>query len=92
MITAIVLISCQIDRIPEAAQEIADVPGVSKVYSVTGDVDLVAIVQLPKYEDLAEIVANEIAKIPAVESMRTHIAFRAYSKLDLEEAFHLGLD
>ncbi len=86
------MINCQIDEIPEAAGKIAEIPSVSKVYSVTGDVDLIAILRLPQYEDLADIVSDAIAKVPGVTSMHTHLAFRTYSKTDLEQAFSLGLD
>ena len=54
MIHAVVLIECEIDEIPEAARAIADLEGVSEVYSVTGEFDLVAIVRVARHEDLAE--------------------------------------
>ena len=92
MITAIVMISCQVDQIPEAAAVIADIPSVDKVYSVTGNVDLIAVIRLSRYDDLAEVVTNTMAKVPGVTSMQTHLAFRTYSNSDLEQAFHLGLD
>lgn len=92
MITAIVMVNCAVNTIPEVAQAVADIPGVVEVYSVTGDIDLIARVKVAQYDDLAEVVADSIAKIPGIESLSTHLAFRAYSKSDLEEAFHLGLD
>jgi len=92
MLTAIVLISADVDRIPEVAQAIAGLDGVSEVYSVTGDIDLVALVRVREYDDLAEIVSDRLGKVEGVRSMRTHIAFRSFSRIDLEEAFHLGLE
>ncbi len=92
MITAIVMINCQVDQIPEAAAKIADIASVEKVYSVTGDVDLIAVLKLRRYDDLAEVVTNSMAKVAGVTAMHTHLAFRTYSKSDLEQAFHLGLD
>lgn len=92
MLNAIVMIDCAVDSIPEVAQAIADIPRVEEVYSVTGDVDLIALVRLRKYEELAEVVSDSIAKVPGVKALKTHIAFRTYSHGDLEEAFHLGLD
>lgn len=92
MITAIVMVNCQIDCIPEAAQSIAEIPGVSEVYSVTGDVDLIAVLHLNQYEDLATVVSDRVAKVAGVKTIRTHLAFRTYSTEELEEAFHLGLD
>ncbi|MFT0763189.1 Lrp/AsnC ligand binding domain-containing protein [Scrofimicrobium sp. R131] len=92
MVTAIVMINCDINLIPEAAGQIAGIDGVSKVYSVTGDVDLIAVLALPQYDDLAGVVTESIAKVPGVRSMHTHLAFRTYSAEELEQAFHLGLD
>ena len=90
MITAIVLINAEVDRIPEVAQTIADLEGVSEVYSVAGDADLIAMVRVSTHELIAEVVADGLNKVPGVLSTETHIAFRAYSAHDLEAAFSLG--
>ncbi len=92
MISAIVLISAEVDRIPEVAAAIADLNGVSEVYSVTGDVDLIAIVRVRHHEELADVIADQLNKVSGVLGTQTHIAFRTYSKHDLEAAFSLGLD
>jgi DNA-binding Lrp family transcriptional regulator len=92
VITAIVLVTTEVDRIPEVAQAIADIPGVSEVYSVTGDADLIAMVRVREHEQLAEVIAGNLNKVPGVLSTTTHIAFRAYSRHDLEAAFALGLE
>lgn len=92
MITAIVLIDAEASRIPEVAQEAAEIDGVSEVYSVTGDVDLVAMVRVPEHEQLAGVVSDNVNKVPGVQNTETLIAFRAYSRADLEQAFALGLD
>ena len=92
MISAIVLISAEVDRIPEVAAAIAELKGVSEVYSVTGDVDLIAIVRVRHHEELADIIADQLNKVSGVLGTQTHIAFRTYSKHDLEAAFSLGLD
>jgi DNA-binding Lrp family transcriptional regulator len=92
VISAIVLINAEVDRIPEVAAAIADLKGVSEVYSVTGDVDLIAIVRVRHHEELADIIADELNKVSGVQSTQTHIAFRTYSRHDLEAAFSLGLE
>lgn len=92
MITAIVMINCNVDSIPEVAQAIADISGVVEVYSVTGDIDLIALVKVSTYDDVEDVVTGGVAKVAGVRSLTTHLAFRAYSKSDLDEAFHLGLD
>ena len=92
MISAIVLISAEVNRIPEVAAAIAELKGVSEVYSVTGDVDLIAIVRVRQHEELADVIADQLNKVSGVLGTQTHIAFRTYSKHDLEAAFSLGLD
>lgn len=92
MITAIVNINAAVDRIPEVAQAIADLDGVTEVYSVAGDVDLVAMVRVRQHEDLADVIAGRLNKVAGVLSTQTLIAFQAYSKHDLEATFSLGLE
>jgi DNA-binding Lrp family transcriptional regulator len=90
VITAIVLIDCASDRIPEVAEQLANLPGISEVYSVAGSVDLIAMVRVREFNDIAEVIAGGISKVPGVVSTDTHIAFRSYSRHDLEEAFAIG--
>lgn len=90
MITAIVLIDCATDSIPEVAQTLANLDGVSEVYSVAGGADLVAIVRVRQFDQIAEVIAGGISKTPGVVNTDTHIAFRAYSRHDLEEVFAIG--
>ncbi|MGC4749543.1 Lrp/AsnC family transcriptional regulator [Micromonospora sp. DT201] len=91
MITAIVLIDCATDAIPEVAETLANLPGVSEVYSVAGHVDLIAIVRVREFDQIAQVIAGSISKVPGVLNTESHIAFRAYSQHDLEEAFAIGL-
>ena len=92
MISAIVLIKAEVDRIPEVAGAIAELDNVTEVYSVTGDVDLIAIVRVRHHEELADVIADQLNKVSGILGTQTHIAFRTYSKHDLEAAFSLGLD
>ena len=92
MITAIVLIDCANDAIPELAEKLAGLHGVSEVYSVAGDVDLIAMVRVRAHEELADVIADRLNKVDGVTGTSTHIAFRTYSRHDLEAAFSLGLD
>ncbi|MDG4765154.1 Lrp/AsnC ligand binding domain-containing protein [Solwaraspora sp. WMMD406] len=91
MITAIVLIDCATDSIPEVAETLAGLPGVAEVYSVAGHVDLIAIVRVREFEQVAEVIAGRISKVPGVLNTESHLAFRAYSQHDLEAAFAIGL-
>ncbi len=92
MLHAVVLINAKSDRIPETAEAIADIHGVSEVYSVTGNVDLVAIVRVLNEEDLPAVVPQGIAKVPGVEKTETLLAFEVYSKHDLERLFSIGFE
>lgn len=92
MITAIVSISVQPDRIPEVAQTIVDIAGVQHVYSVTGDVDLICVVTVREHEQLKDVVADRISKVEGVIDTSTNIAFKTYSSKDLGAGFDLGLD
>lgn len=90
MVTAIVFVKADVARIPEVAEQIAGLAGVSEVYSVTGAIDLIAMVRVSTHDQIAEVVADHLNKVPGVLSTETHIAFRAYSAHDLDAAFSLG--
>jgi DNA-binding Lrp family transcriptional regulator len=92
VITAIVFIKADVARIPEIAQEIASIDGVSEVYSVTGDIDLIALLRVREHEDIARLVPDQLNKVAGIVSTETHIAFRTYSTHDLEAAFSLGAE
>ena len=92
MITAIVFVKAEVDRIPEVAEAIASLEGVTEVYSVTGQIDLIVMVRVRHHDDVAAVIADRVNKVSGVRETETHIAFRAYSRHDLEAAFSLGLD
>lgn len=92
MITAIVFVRADVARIPEVAEAIAALDGVSEVYSVTGQIDLIALVRVRDHDDVARVVADRLNNVPGVRETETHIAFRTFSRHDLEAAFSLGLD
>lgn len=90
MITAIVLINTDVHRIPETAQAVADVPGVTEVYSCAGDVDLIAKIRVRDHAEIAEVVTGTINRLPGVTRSATHIAFRSYARSDSEDGFSIG--
>lgn len=92
MITAIVFVNAETARIPEVAEAIASLDGVSEVYSVTGQIDLIALVRVRRHDEIAAVVADQLNKVPGVVDTETHIAYRAYSRHDLESAFSIGLE
>lgn len=91
MITAIVFIQAEVSRLPETAARIADLDGVSEVYSVTGDHDLIAMVRVQRIDDISAVVADRLNTVEGVLSTQTQIAFQTFSRHDLEDAFSIGL-
>jgi DNA-binding Lrp family transcriptional regulator len=90
MVTAIVLIKAEVALIPQTAEAIAQIDAVSEVYSVTGEFDLVAMVRVRRHEELADVIPGTLNRVPGVTHTETHIAFRAYSRHDLDAAFSIG--
>jgi DNA-binding Lrp family transcriptional regulator len=92
MVTALVFIRTDLDAVNGVAESVAALDGVSEVYSVTGDLDLVAIVRVRDLDAVSGVVTDGIAKVEGILTTETHIAFRTYSRHDLESAFAIGLD
>jgi DNA-binding Lrp family transcriptional regulator len=90
VVTAIVLVKADVTRIPETAEAIAQIPEVSEVYSVTGEFDLVALVRVREHDQLGDVIPGRLNRVPGVTHTETHIAFRTYSRYDLEAAFAIG--
>jgi len=85
-----VFIQADVAHLNEIAEKIADIPGVSEVYSVTGDLDLLAMVRVRTHEEIAAVVADQLNRVKGVLSTQTQIAFQTFSQHDLEEAFSIG--
>ncbi|TMF44283.1 MAG: Lrp/AsnC family transcriptional regulator [Chloroflexi bacterium] len=92
MISAVVLINVQRNQINETAQNLLEIQGVAEVYSVTGEYDLVALLRLHQYEDLAEVVTNRMVQLPGITKTNTLMAFQCYSKADLQQAWDIGVE
>ena len=90
MVSAIVLVECEKGKINQTAEALADVDGISEVYSVAGRVDLVAVIRVKDNEDLAEIVTQKMLHIPGITRTETLIAFRVFSRHDLDSMFSIG--
>jgi DNA-binding Lrp family transcriptional regulator len=91
MLTAFVMIHAEPEKIASVAQAIANMPNVSEVYSVTGEYDIIVVVRLPEYDQLAEAVPEGLAKIDGVTRTNTVLAFRRYSSKDLQAAWDIGV-
>ncbi len=92
MVTAVVLIKAETDSVPDLAERLADLEGVTEVFSVAGQYDLVALVRVRENEDLARVISDRMRRLPGITGSETLIAFKVYSRHDLEAGFALGLD
>jgi DNA-binding Lrp family transcriptional regulator len=90
MTTAIVLFNVERSKINSVGEQLAGIPGVTEVFSVGGRFDFVAIVRLPKNEDLADLITGKITNLEGITKTETMVAFRAYSKYDLASIFDIG--
>ena len=89
MITSIILLNVDRGGINEVAEKVASIAGISEVYSVTGNYDLVAIARVKTNDDLSELVTNNLVKIESITKTNTMMAFRAYSRHDLDAMFSI---
>lgn len=92
MITTIVLVKADPQRIPQCAMALAGIDGVHEVYSVSGEWDLVAIVKVADYEQIAAVVTERFPAVQGITRTQTLTAFRAYSRRDLEQAWDIGVE
>ena len=90
MVTALVLLNVARDKVNEVAEKIADMEGVTEVYSVAGRYDLAVVIRVKDNERLADVVTKGIRKVDGIEKSETLIAFRVYSRHDLESMFSIG--
>lgn len=91
MVTAIILIETERARTIAVGEALADVEGISEVYTVAGRYDLVAMVRVGRNEDLADLVTGRLRDLDGIKSTETLISFRTWSRHDLESLFSLGL-
>ncbi|HUT63842.1 MAG TPA: Lrp/AsnC ligand binding domain-containing protein [Anaerolineae bacterium] len=91
MVTALVHLTVERNKINTVAESIAEMEGISEVYSVGGRYDLVAIIRAKHNEQMAEIVTDHLLKVEGIKTSETMIAFKVYSKHDLEKMFSIGM-
>lgn len=90
MVTSIILLNVERGQVNRVAEALADLPGVAEVYSVAGRFDLAAVVRVTANEQLADLVTHHMVNLTGILHTETLIAFRAFSRQDLEAAFSLG--
>ena len=92
MVSAIVLLNVQRNRVNAVAEQLAGLAGITEVYSVAGQFDLVAIIRVKDNDGLAELVTSRMLKVEGITGTQTLIAFRAFSRHDLEQMFSIGAE
>ena len=92
MVNAVVLLKVEQAKINPVAQQLAELDGISEVYSVGGRYDLVAILRVKNNDQLAQLVTERMHQVQGIVDTETLIAFRAYSQHDLASMFSIGLD
>ncbi len=92
MVTSIVLINCERAHINDVSQKLLEFEGVTEVFSVAGQYDLVAILRVSNNDQIAELVTEKILGIPGISRTETLIAFKVFSKYDLEHMFAIGAE
>ena len=91
MVTSIILINAERNKINEVAEQLQALDGISEVYSVSGAFDLIAIVRVKTNDDLAALVTRKMLALDGIAKTETMLAFKAYSKHDLEAMFAVGM-
>lgn len=91
MVTSIILINAERNKINEVAEQLQAIPGVSEVYSVSGKYDLVAIIRVKNNDALADLVTRKMLTLGGIVKTETMLAFQAYSRHDLESMFAVGM-
>jgi DNA-binding Lrp family transcriptional regulator len=90
MTHAVVLIEAERDAMPTLGGLLAGLDGVAEAYSVTGEWDFVAIVRVPRHEQLADVITGQLLQLQGVARTQTLVAFEAFSQHDLEAMFSIG--
>ena len=90
MVTAIILIRASRQALGTLGPRLADIDGVAEAYSVTGEWDFLAVIRVREHDQLASLVAGELAQLDGIERTHTMTAFQQFSQHDLEAMFGLG--
>lgn len=92
MVSSIVLINCERNKINSVAEQLTALKGITEVFSVAGRYDLIAIVRVPHNDALAELVTNHMLQVDGISASETMMAFKVHSKHDLERMFEIGVE
>jgi DNA-binding Lrp family transcriptional regulator len=92
MVSAVILLVVEKDKVNEVAESLVDIPGVTEVYSVAGQYDLVAVARVKDNQSVADVVTHHMLKIDGIIRSETLISFRVFSRYDLDRIFSIGTE
>lgn len=92
MVSALVLMNVKRGQTRKVGQNLAEMDGITEVFSIAGRYDLVVLIRAGSNEQLVELVSSEIANSEAITHTETLIAFKVFSKHDLESMFSIGVE
>lgn len=91
MVTALVLLNVDRSKVNAVAEALAEMEGISEVYSVAGRFDLAVIIRAKDNDQLAELVTGHMLKVEGIQKSETLVSFRVYSRHDLDSMFSIGM-
>jgi DNA-binding Lrp family transcriptional regulator len=92
MVSAVVLLNVEPGQVNEVGARLAELNGISEVFSVGGRFDLVAIIRVKDNDRMAQLVTEQMHSVPGITNSETLIAFRVFSEHDLAAMFSIGLE
>jgi len=92
MVTAVVLINAKREMVNETAQRLVELEGITEVFSVAGQWDLVAVIRAASNEEMADLITGSMLRMVGIEKTITMVAFKVYSRYDLDRMFEIGME
>lgn len=92
MVTAIILIETARGTVNAVGERLEAIDGITEVFSVGGRYDLVAMARIPSNEALSELVNVSLAAEESITNTESLIAFKVFSRHDLEAMFSIGAE
>jgi DNA-binding Lrp family transcriptional regulator len=90
MVTGIVLVNVERPLLRQVINDMMALDGVSEVYAVAGEYDLVVIIRVKTNAELADIIATKMTRdIGGIVHAKTLVTLEAQAKVDLEQVFNL---
>ena len=91
MVTAIALLNVKHDQVNEVTWKLADMDGVSKVYSEGVRCDLV-VSRVPTHDELAVLETEYMLKLKGIQKSETLLAFPIASPCEMQGFFSIGME